>query len=182
MEVCPQSHTFSVVMDCEKQTSRNTFEIWPVVSSNMRIRFEHWSAHAKLGHNAVSSTAMFVAKTYLLNTCKPIDMKRVRACWRDRMAASDPCCLKQCPRTQHLRRCTLQEKTSLQSLRLSFTSTLGRIESIHLRLHVTIDMARHHVPTIMWTSERDSWQTPHISDFCRAHIFERLRPGPVGPR
>ena len=62
-----------VVMDCEKQTSRNTFEIWPVVSSYMRIRFEHWSAHAKLGHNAVSSTAKFVVKTCLLNTCKAID-------------------------------------------------------------------------------------------------------------
>ena len=73
MEVCPQSHTVSVVMDCDEHTSRNTFEILPVVSSYMRIRFEHWSAHSKLGHDAMSSTAMSVAKTCPLNTCKAID-------------------------------------------------------------------------------------------------------------
>ena len=83
-----------VVMDCDEHTSRNTFEIWPVVSSYMRKRFEHWSAHAKLGHNAVSSTAMFVAKTCLLNTCKAIEMKQAGTCWRNRVATSNPCCLK----------------------------------------------------------------------------------------
>ena len=78
-----------------QHTSRNTFEIWPVVSSYMRKRFEHWSAHTKLGHNAVSSTAMFVVKTSLLNNCKAIDTKHAERCWCNRMAASNPCCLKQ---------------------------------------------------------------------------------------
>ena len=64
-----------VVMDCDEHTSRDAFEIWPVVFSFMRIRFEHWSAtrNQHLGHDAMSSTAMFVVKTCLLNTCKAID-------------------------------------------------------------------------------------------------------------
>ena len=141
-----------VVFDCDEHTSRNTIEIWPVVSSYMRKRFEHWSAHAKHGHNAVSSTAMFVVKTCLLNTCKAIDTKHAGTCWCNRMAASNPCFLKlfvSCPRTELLRHCTMQERTSLHSLHQSLTSTLGRIESIHLRLCVTIDMGRHYVPTNM---------------------------------
>ena len=76
-----------------------------------------------------------------------------------------------------MRHCTLQENTSLHSLQLSFTSTLGRMVSVHL-----LDSGRHHVPTIKWTCERDSWQTYHISGFCRAHIIKQLLPGPLGPR
>ena len=38
---------------------------------------------------------MFVVKTCLLSTCNAIDMKEAGTCWRNRMAASSPCCLKQ---------------------------------------------------------------------------------------
>ena len=147
MEACPQSHTVR-----SSWTVRNRLHGTLLRSSYMRKRFEHWSAHAKLGHNAVSSTAIFVVKTCLLNTCKAIDTKHAETCRCNRMPASNPCFLKlivSCPRTELLRHCTMQERTSLHSLHQSLTSTLGRIESIHLRLCVTIDMGRHHVPTIM---------------------------------
>ena len=84
--------------------------------------------------------------TFLADTCKGIEMKQAGTCWRSSMAASNRCSLKLVvPSGGNFWGIAHSNgRTSLHSLQLIFTSTLGRIGSIHLRLLGTVDLGRHH--------------------------------------